>query len=410
MKKFIALLLVLVMAFSLVACGGTAEKPAEDNTPAPQPDTADTTPAAPADDGEVKKPESAVVDTTTVTDFTGYPEDTVDNFARDPYKFAFMANSYTSITATFYNAMVDFQDRLNFTIDKFVADGDNDLFINTMQTYALQGYNGFLLNPDTNVLDRVVECAEEELDIPFILVFNGRFDEEGHSLEPCVNLFAEDLGYDCMNWMLDNYKDYIGDIDLKAEKVGYAFVTQSAIPDLVNRTYTAIDVLKSRMGEDVEYYIADCITTAVSEQGAYEALAPLLAAHPEFEYWVIFADMPDFANGSARAIEDAGHDEKTILVCGGETLLIQVWEESDYEGCWVGAYAINNYLYVWPMLSGLIALADGRADHDTLWADSRREGDLATLYSLPTVMFTKDNYKDILHGVEDQLGFQIQWY
>ncbi|MBR2831575.1 MAG: substrate-binding domain-containing protein [Oscillospiraceae bacterium] len=396
MKKIITLVLVLVMAVSLFACASNTPAPAASTEPADSPEPSTT---------------SAVVDTSTVSDLTGYPGDPVDNFARDKYKFAFMYSSATSISAMFYNAMKDFEDKMNFEIMDSSSDGDNELFINNMETFAVQGFDGFLLNPDTNIMERVCEVCKDELQIPFILVFNAYLDEEGRSLYPCVNLFAQDLGRDCMNWMLDNYKTYLGDdVDVATSNIGFGFVTHSVIPDLALRTTTAIDVLHERLGEDVPVFVADCVNTSVSEQGGYEALAPLLAAHPEYEYWIIFADMPDFANGAARAVEQAGKDDKTLMTCGGETLLIKMWEENDYDGCWVGAYAINNYLYVLPMLNGLIALRDGRATYDTLWADTRRPGDFATLYSLPTRMYTKDNYVDIMHEVEDELGFEIAWY
>jgi DNA-binding LacI/PurR family transcriptional regulator len=90
----------------------------------------------------------------------------------------------TSISAMFYNAMKDFESRMNFTIFDSSSDSDNELFINNMETYAVQGIDGFILNPDTNVMDRVVEVAKNELNIPFVLAFNPYLDEEGAACIP----------------------------------------------------------------------------------------------------------------------------------------------------------------------------------------------------------------------------------
>ena len=66
-KKYLALLLALVMVFALVACGSTAETPAATEAPAAEPETPAEEPAAEADPMQdliaAAKADDAVADT-----------------------------------------------------------------------------------------------------------------------------------------------------------------------------------------------------------------------------------------------------------------------------------------------------------------------------------------------------------
>jgi hypothetical protein len=78
--------------------------------------------------------------------------------------------------------------------------------------------------------------------------------------------------------------------------------------------------------------------------------------------------------------------------------------DAGYEGCWVSSYAVYNYNYVVPALCGLIALVDGRATHETLWAEIRADGDKATAYVAGDQMITKDTYKTVQSDIEKAFG------
>jgi hypothetical protein len=181
-----------------------------------------------------------------------------------------------------------------------------------------------------------------------------------------------------MNWMLDNYKNYWGqDVDLATANVAYGFVTVSTVPDLVMRTNTAIDVLKERMGEDLPIFVADCVATAVSESGAYDALAPVLAAHPEYEYWFIFSICPTSPTAPPVPWKQAGKDDKAFMTCAARPSSLRLWRRPAMTV--LGRRLRPEQISVRAsMLTGLIALRDGRATYESLWADTRRPCDFAT--------------------------------
>jgi hypothetical protein len=57
-----------------------------------------------------------------------------------------------------------------------------------------------------------------------------------------------------------------------------------------------------------------------------------------------------------------------------------------------------------PAISGLIAEIDGKATPETLWAGKRLSTDNVTFYNLPTVVLTKDNYKEFFAQVLKDSG------
>jgi hypothetical protein len=79
--------------------------------------------------------------------------------------FVLIGNTSSAATTNTFNGLVQFSKYFNYEIEQAYSDTDNDKFITLMETYALQGKNGFILNPDNNVFDRVTEVANE-LEIP----------------------------------------------------------------------------------------------------------------------------------------------------------------------------------------------------------------------------------------------------
>ena len=74
--------------------------------------------------------------------------------------------------------LVQLSKYFNYEIEQAYSDGDNDQYITLLETYALQGKDGFILSPDTNVFDRVVEVADE-LEVPYLLILTPHRDDDG---------------------------------------------------------------------------------------------------------------------------------------------------------------------------------------------------------------------------------------
>ncbi len=410
MKKMACILLAFVLLLALAACGtGNSTTPGESSSPA------STVPESPEPDGESPAaPPEDVADDATKEDIikgligddveifpeflglvggsVGYITDDVDHQARDTYQFVLVGNTSSSATTNTFNGFVQFSKYFNYEIEQSYSDNDNDKFITLMETYALQGKNGFILNPDNNVFDRIKEVADE-LEIPYIFILTPYKDEDGHNLVPCVGEDDYTDGSNVMNWLLDNYQDRLGDINM--DDVGVMAIGWSVVKPFAVRAQAAEDVWNERFpGREDQFYFIDTAAqdNPVTQEAAYNEVAAFVSAHPEIKYWIIPSGAGLFANGAARALESLNVDQNCIICSIGIEELINEWN-AGYDGCWAACLSIKPNIYSMPMLAGLLAMADGRATPETLWQEVRAEGDKATYYIMDTTVITRDTYK-----------------
>ena len=419
MRKLVSILLALVMLVALAACGSKA---GSDNSAAPDSSApASSAPAssapessapagndsaAPSEDTAAAATKEDMVREIIGNDVGIYPEflnlvggdvgyitDKVDHQARDTYQFVLIGNTSSSATTNTFNGLVQFSKYFNYEIEQSYSDNDNDKYITLMETYALQGKNGFILNPDNNVFDRVTEVANE-LEIPYIFILTPYRDADGHNLVPCVGEDDYTDGSIVMNWLLDNYKDKLGDISM--DDVGVLSIGWSVVKPFVIRAQAAEDVWNQREpGREDQYHFIDTAAqdNPVTQEAAYNEVAAYVSAHPEVKYWIIPSGAGLFANGAARALESLKVDQNCIICSIGIEELINEWN-AGYDGCWAACVSIKPNIYSMPMLAGLLALADGRATPDTLWQEVRAPGDIATYYVMQTTVITRDTYQD----------------
>jgi ABC-type sugar transport system substrate-binding protein len=140
------------------------------------------------------------------------------------------------------------------------------------------------------------------------------------------------------------------------------------------------------------------------EEG-YDLTAQTATAHTEVKYWLVSSCLENYAQGAARAAESLGRDSDFLISDVGSVMLPMEWD-SGYNGAWKTCYAISDYAYAAPAAMGLIALADGRATPETLWADRRAEGDKASIWIAESSMVTKDTYKDYFVSVDKKYGVE----
>lgn len=288
---------------------------------------------------------------------------------------------------------MQFSKYFNYEIEQAYSDNDNDKYVTLMETYALQGINGFILNPDNNVFERVTEVANE-LEIPYIFILTPYRDADGHNLVPCVGEDDYTDGQIVMNWLLDNYVDKLGDINM--DEVGVLGIGWSVVKPFVIRAQAAEDIWNARYpGREGQFYFIDTAAqdNPVTQEAAYNEVAAFVSAHPEYKYWIIPSGAGLFANGAARALEALKVDENSLICSVGIEELINEWN-AGYDGCWAACVSIKPNVYAMPMLSGLLALADGRATPETLWQEVRAEGDKTTYYVMETTVITRETYVD----------------
>ena len=192
MKKYLALLLVLVMVLSLAAC---ASKPAE-TTDEPEQTTTEPAPAE-----ETKDEEPAPAEETKEEEPTEEPADNTE------YAVA-MITDYGDITdqsfnQTTYEACKAFCEANGITFNYFKPAGDNTADRVAMIEKAVdEGYNVIVM-PGYAFGGAIVEAAPEFPEVKFIALDVAK----GDLLEAGVAKAGESYDYNPDNWDLEKYVD-----------------------------------------------------------------------------------------------------------------------------------------------------------------------------------------------------------
>ena len=392
MKKLVALLLSVLLAFSLFACSTNGNNGASPSVPAST--TPETSPSTAPESAPSPTP-SAESSTSPSTDSTvGYLTDKVDYSARKPYKVEFVYGLTCGQTANFTDALTKLSKKMNFTLTTFSSEMDLDKYVNELQTQIGLGVNGFIFSPPVDVLVRQDEICKEA-NIPYINSLNAYTDDDGHTMSPTVSFNGYQAGANLTDWLVNNYKTYLKDADLA--DIGYIVIDFSVSAEFSTRANGAKDEFKKLHPElEKNIYAVDLADLGFSIDSGYTKTAATLAAHADIKYWFIFGVSEDFVVGAARAVEAAGKTADSILVSTGSDTCFDTWTTADNTPNWIATVPIYKTDFCAPMAAGLVALMDGRATAESLWADLRAPGDKATQYIVSVDVVTRDVYKEFI--------------
>ena len=197
--------------------------------------------------------------------------------------------------------------------------------------------------------------------------------------------------------MLGNYEGRFGAVD--PADIGVIGLYWSTNIPMTQRVQAAEDVWTEKYPQYADHFFyvdTAAQTPPVSQEAAYNEISTFITSHgSEYKYWLIASAAGLFANGASRAIESLDLDANTMICSIGIEELINQWN-AGYDGCWAGCVAIDSELYGLPMISGLLALMDKRAEQETLWSDLKAENDLAAHFIVDATVMTRDVYKDYL--------------
>lgn len=414
MKKTIALLLVVIMAFSLVACGGgaaTPDKPddsaapSDSSKPAPAEPTEPEEPAAEPSGEDVQPADTPSGDAPAATGDVGYYADALENaFNREKYEFVFIYNAATPLTLQEEACLQKFGEKLNFTLEGATPSNDNDKYITMIEEYAMDGVDGFVFDMDPAVQARGIEILEE-YDCKYVCLNNTMTGSTTSTscVGPTVICGSYDCGQIQMSWLVENYKNYWGDID--PSEIGYIGVTYSALNDINMRCVGAYDKFVELLpGNADKAFYADCVSGGMNIDSAVSETTNAIVGNSSVKYWFIVTGSSDMGTGAARAVESLGKDDCVLVTVIPASPLIAEWE-TGYKGCWVAGVDFAYMYQASLVLSGLCALCDGRATLDSLWADKRAEGDVRTKYQYDAPVLTIDTYKEYYNDLYAGFGF-----
>ena len=386
MKKIITLCLAALLLFSLFACTKS-----EDGTPASNSGNDGAANSAANESPAAQAPDSSSGGSGRV----GYMDDDVDYFARDPYDIAYVYSIDIPIHQQMADSFNYLGSKYNYNFTGYSAQADTDTFINLLEVCIDQGMDGVIVAPFVEVYRRVYEVLDEA-GMPFAAPLTPYRDAEDHNMMPVVIFDGYQAGVMLTDWLLDNYKDFFGDIDLS--KAGLLTVSLLIDKDIKARADGGKDRYLERVpGAENMVVEMDMSDTVFSIQGAFDKAATIFAANADKEYWFIVSGSEEWGIGALRAAESIGLGDKTVLATVGSAFAFGgEWDDPDNSPSWRVLVPENTDQFAATLIPGLIALIDGRATFDTLWRDERAPGDFATISYLNIELATRDNYKDYI--------------
>ena len=422
MKKALALFLTIVICFGLFACGNKTDTTNGGTTPAGSGQSSQTDVATSPAGGDQSTPSGSEQPTpsggessgggggaaTQTGGLQGYLDDEVDHYARDTYKIAFLTTEFNTLQQHWFEGLQAFEQRLNVNVTSLSADSNKETFLSNIELIATQGYDGALIACMFEIQERATELLYE-LGIPWICFINMLLDQNDQTVAPCVVLDQYESGQKTMQWLIDNYKEYMGDID--TSKIGGITTGFTVMADHAMRAAGQRDIFEQTF-PGCPFFELDTASAGftgadvVSAQAAFELVGATVSANPKVEYWLVTGTAEAYGPGSARALESLGKSTENALVCvvsSGANIVDWESMSPDTESINVACLLISDVLYAAPALSGIIALIDGRVTYDKLWLEKTpqnyRYGNNFGVWEAETQIITRWNYQEIIAEV-----------
>ena len=421
MKKILAVLLILAMAFALFACSGgdSGGSPASssdnsgggsssnESSAAPSAAPSSSAPANPdssvaAENNPVPSelpPEANPFDE--IEGSVGYVGDNVDHWARPSYHIVYYNYQVTNLTAQITDSLNKLGEVYNFTIEQLTANGDADVFFNNLYTILIKNPDGLITDISQEQASRTAEIIREN-DVPCVNLFSRTVDTNDCNLIPTVIMDQFYNGERQLEYLNSVYTDYWGDID-RADITLFVLDFSTNL-DINMRGQGAESKWKELFGDQKTIY-GDTAAITLSAEAGFEVGNSILATNPDVKYWFIVCTVEDVALGCSRAVEALDMQDRVLITASGASILPGEWDNG-YDGCWIANYSVPPFLYAGSGVFGLLALIDGRATVETLWPEYFLPGDQAARFMLGSDMMTRDTYVEFIASFMRNFGVE----
>ena len=403
-RRLVAVIIsVIMLAAVLSSCGNNNDSSpvsadAGSAANAPEQNTADTAP--PSSNSGASPSDSTVAPPSTVTTAqagVGYYTDDFDPFSREKYRIAYidiMLTPFSEITCQVWSALGEY---LNYEFTYFSANSDEDYFVATIEDLSRQGYNGLIFNGDATDCVRHQEVADE-VGIVWLPFLSTYVYENGMPSHPSAVLNGGAAGAEAADWAIDNFAKYNG-YEPEWADIGVITICLSVSLDMQTRADGFKDQYSKRFPElaDTNFFAVDTlpggVAAWVSAQGAYDLSAPIVAAHPEFEGWLIFGAIENYSSGAQTLLTEYEMTGTSIVVGIHASMMMDEYDQGIMT-CWRASIDLSQQDWGAFIIHGLLAMIDGRATPETLWEDYKNPGDTYATVNLPFTIITYENYKD----------------
>ena len=404
MKKAIAILLALIVVIGLAACNSSSPPPASPSQSASQAPS-----QAPASPPPSSAPPAAAKS-------IGFWEDALESAKSRTDKYHIVMIS-TNIYAQ-WSYMVDtaqmLQEPMNIEVTMVTANGDGDKMMTLIEeTCSDPTVRGCVADISNFYQVRARELFDE-YNMVYVNVLDAMYGETNDPTKricvaPSCVIDPYQSGQVGIQWCADNYKSYWGEIDTK--KLGFVGTTWSSSYDMHQRAVGANDKFGELFPEAASNrWYADSTSNVMTVETFYQEVTATLTAHPEIEYWFLFAASGDSGGtASIRAIEDTGKSGCTLMVTGVPTTATIEWDSGNVTSAWVASVDCKYPEQISTALAGVIAMIDGRATMTTLWEEFRTGNHEATLLKIPPNVITAKDYKQSRNAEYKAYGLPLPY-
>lgn len=325
--------------------------------------------------------------------------DTSDS-GEERLKLVYFNSSMTSVwIQNIFKALEYLGEQYNFEVVSCDADSNQETQLSQIDTMLMDGIDGAaIMICDEGAASAVAEKFEDA-GVPLIAESLTLRDADGKLVVPAVELDARACGQKCGEWIVDNCSEYGFDIS-DLSKVGILCATETTFVQTTERSNGFIDGVKAKLPafDEKNIYIADAAAEATTKdqaEAAFKQTSAILAAHPEIEYWLMFASVDDYGIGALRAVENAGAEEKTIITSVGGERVIDEWAQNP-DCCWRATAYFDALDCAKLVVEGLLQNIREDVPIEEIFADTKEDGEKYGCAKFSGEMCTADNYKDFI--------------
>ena len=362
-RSIAAVLLVIVMVFTMVACSSTA--------PATGGSSNDTggssTPAVEATDDE-------------------------------ELVFAYFA--LTMVSQWLQNidkALNEIGAERGFRVINADANFDAETQLSQMDTLITGGLDGAVVFMADEGAGPAVAAKMQASGVPFIGETLRIQDENHNLLAPVVELDAYGVGKTGADWLIENC-DEQGLDSSDFSKTGYISLTNSAQESALLRGTGFDETFFGAMKDfpDANKFTSDVASEATSADdtdATYKLVSAIVGAQPSIEKWLIFSAYDDLAVGACRAIEAAGKENDTVLIDIGGERGIPEWKAGNAPE-WKACVYFSAMDFAIPLVDAIFEMRAG-TDPKNIFPDLKEAGQEYSSYKITGTVVTPDTYEGI---------------
>lgn len=265
---------------------------------------------------------------------------------------------------------------------------DPELAMSQVDTLISQKIDGLVINLPDEKLSRAVVDKCKAAKIPLI----GTDDpliENGKRIAPSLELDSYAAGY----VMGEYLAKYVKEKNLVKNVADTMYVNLAGlqIASFVQRTNGANDAWSKILPDYPKDRMITADTDTVLTEEGYQTMSATIVAHPEVKTWFVTTVNDEVAIGAARALEQA-RLERTSYVAGLGGYLAKNEFKKDFT-------PIIASSHISAQTDGEVnakALMDFILHGKEIYGEFKKAGDEYGIYWMPTIVVTKENYRQVM--------------